>query len=117
MGKSRNMAEEKRKNLAIVEISPELFSLEAVFNAAYALTERAYVLIDGDPDSRLYVELLPKGKGKAELLAREFQNELIAAQVYLMESERQAKITESIVEEAITSVQSIPERENEEPQH
>jgi His-Xaa-Ser system protein HxsD len=94
---------------AIVFVNPELYSIEAVLNAAYLLTERAYVIVDGDPDRRLSVEIRPKGKEKPKQLAMEFGNELVSAQVYIMESARQAKLTETIVGEALSGVENEEE--------
>jgi len=97
---------------AFFQVNPELFSVEAVLNAAYSLTEKAYVVIDGDIDRQLCVELRPKGSEKPEELAQEFGNELVGAQVYLLESSKKSKITEAIVEEAMAGL-SPPEEDGE----
>ncbi len=97
---------------AFFQINPGLFSVEAVLNAAYSLTEKAYVVIDGDIDRQLCVELKPKGDGNPEELAQEFGNELVGAQVYLLESAKKSKITEAIVEEAMAGLISPEEEED-----
>jgi len=95
---------ELHKDQAVFFINPELYSIEAVLNAAYALSEKAYAIIDGDLDTRLHVILKPKSKISPKQLALEFGNELVRAQVYSLESDKQQKVTDAIVGQALNSV-------------
>ena len=90
---------------AIVHVNPELYSVEAVLNAGYVLTEEAYVIIDGDIDRKLSVVLKPKSKKSLKKLALEFGNQLIHSQVYLLESAKQTAITDTIVSQALAGLQ------------
>ncbi len=91
----------------IVKVNTDIFSIEAVLQAAYVLTEKAYVIIDGDVQTGLIVKLKPKQKG--ENLTLEFGNELINAQVYLIEAEKEQKISENIVSEALAGLEGQDE--------
>jgi len=97
---------------AFVRINPELFSVEAVLTAAYTLTDKAYLVVDGDIDRELCVEVRPKGKEKPGELALELCNELVSAQVYLMESQKKSKITEAIIGEAMAGLEQPEEEED-----
>ncbi len=84
-------------------VNPELYSLEAVLNAAYTMTDKAYVILSGDPDSKITVTIKPKGKGDVNSLALEFGNELISSQVYTMESKKQQEISDALIKTALSS--------------
>ncbi|RLE42625.1 hypothetical protein DRJ48_03175 [Candidatus Woesearchaeota archaeon] len=101
---------------ALFYVNPEIFGLDAVLNAAYVLTDRAYIVIDGDIDKELIVEIKPKGKANPKKLALEFGNELISAQVYITESENNAEITEAIVKEALAGLSQSEEEQKEDEQ-
>ncbi len=102
---------EVHEQYANVSINPELFSLEAIIKAAYSLIEDAYFSIDGDINTRICVELKPVGKKKPEAVARNFCNELIKAQVFLMNSEKHSKITEALIKEVLEGNEILLEEE------
>jgi len=86
----------------VVSVNPKIYSLDIVYSAAYVFLDKAYVVLDGDPDTEIRVELRFKGqKGDLETLGRDFNNELINYAVYKNESESNRGIKEQIVARAL----------------
>jgi His-Xaa-Ser system protein HxsD len=100
--------EKAMKDVSEVRVNPELFSIEAVLQAAYVLTEKAYVIVEGEVQRELRVVLKAKPGQDAGVLALELRNELINAQVYLIEAEREQKVSELIVSEALEGKDEEP---------
>ena len=86
----------------IVSVNPEFFSLEAVLESAESLTDKAYILFDGDIDSEYKVEIIAKKGHDSDKLALEFNNLLISSQVYLLKNKN--NITEKLVKETMEGV-------------
>ena len=61
----------------VLSINPKLYALETVYSAAYVFLDRAYILLDGDPEKEILVKLKPKQKEDLDKLGGEFFNELI----------------------------------------
>ena len=57
----------------LAKVNPKIYSLDVVQAAAYVLMDRAYVVIDGDPEKEILVELKPTDKKEdLEKLGRDF---------------------------------------------
>jgi len=96
----------KKQNKTVVLINPKLYSLEAVYGAAYAFLDKAYVYLEQGPKSRIQVNL--KGKEKMtkkdlEALKGEFLNELLNFSLREKISKNNKKIREYIVARALAS--------------
>ena len=85
----------------VVNINPKLYSLDAVYSAAYVFLDRAYVILDGDPKSEILVRLKPKKEEDLETLGLEFSNELINYCDYQKRSAETKKIREMLLERAL----------------
>lgn len=110
----------KKENKTIILINPKLYSLEAVYGAAYAFLDKAYIYLEQGPKAKIQVNL--KGKEKLtkkglEALKGEFLNELLNFSLREKISKSNKKIREYIVARALVSVsqqEGSPER-GEEP--
>lgn len=86
----------------IIKVNPKIYSLDTVQSAAYVLMDRAFAIIDGDPDKELLVELKPRNdKENLEALGRDFNNELINYAVYKVQSKRTLPLREKIIQRAL----------------
>jgi len=95
---------EIHKNFAIISINPKLYPLSVIYSAAYWLLDRVHVIIDGDPDTEILIEIRPKDKeSKVDLkeIGFEFNDELINYSVYTVQATRNKKLREMIVENAL----------------
>ncbi len=96
----------KKQNKTVILINPKLYSLEAVYGAAYAFLDKAYVYLEQGPNSKIQVNL--KGKEKMnkkslEALRGEFLNELLNFSLREKISKNNKKIREYIVARALVS--------------
>ena len=98
----------------LISINPKIYSLEVVYSAAYSLLEKAYIIIGGEPNEEILIEMRPKKGGMdLEKLGREFNNELINYAVYMMQSERNKIEKEMLMKRALqTNIQSSTKQEN-----
>lgn len=95
-----------KENKIIVLVDPKLYSLEAVYGAAYAFLDKAYIYLEEGPKSKIQISL--KGKEKltekeSEALKGEFLNELLNFSLRDKISKNNKKIREYIVARTLTS--------------
>lgn len=92
----------------VLNVNPKLYALETVYSAAYVFLDRAYILLDGDPDKEIIIRLKPREKEDLEKLGGEFFNELINYSDYKNRAEQTQKIREMLLQRAmITNDPSI----------
>ncbi|XOB46830.1 MAG: His-Xaa-Ser system protein HxsD [Candidatus Nealsonbacteria bacterium] len=94
----------KLKNKIIVSVNPELYSLKAIYGAAYVFLDRAYIYLDGDTKKEIHIHLKGKKKlTKKEIraLGDEFLNELLNYSLRCQISKDNRKIREYIVGTAL----------------
>lgn len=85
----------------VVSVNPKIYDLDVVYSAAYVLMDKAYIVIDGDPEEEIIVEIRAKDKSDNELVGRDFNNELINYAVYKAQSAANQEIKETIVKRAL----------------
>lgn len=110
-----NLEIQKDKNNVIVSVNPRIYGLSIIFSAAYVFIDKAYVIVDGDPNEEIIVQLKAKDK-KADLekLGREFNNELINYINYAVQTEKTMPLRAAIVQRAFfTHAQEEPVLETE----
>ena len=90
----------QKENFLLFPVNPRVFSIQTVFSAAYVLLDKAFVLVDGQPDSLLVVSLMPKKGRNLKGLAVEFSEQLLN---YAVNSE-QSRQTKGFREELIKRV-------------
>ncbi|MFA5188671.1 MAG: His-Xaa-Ser system protein HxsD [Patescibacteria group bacterium] len=89
-------------------INTEIYSLTAIYNAAYLFLDKAYVFLDGDPKAEIIAIFKRKegqkeenGREGLEKIAGEFYNELLNQLLREKVSESNAKIREYVVSAAL----------------
>jgi len=65
------------KDKVTLFINPRIFPISSIHKAASEFKDRAWVSVDGSPDTELLIDIKPKGEYDLELLAREFNSRLI----------------------------------------
>ena len=97
----------------LVSVNPKIFPMEIIRGASYTITDKAYVVISGNPNEEVIVELRPKKNQDLETLGREFNNELLNYYVYVDQSERNRSLREMIMKRALMTNVKIesPEKE------
>jgi His-Xaa-Ser system protein HxsD len=107
-----NLEIEKSKNLVTVAINPKVFPLPIVYSAAYIMIDKAYVVLDGDPEQQLIVRLRAKEKeADLEGLGRQLNDELLNYASYMVQTAKNKEIRDAIVQRAfLTQSQAVVER-------
>ena len=100
MGAS-NLEVYKKENKVLLSVNPKIYPLDVIYSASYAFLEKNYILLDGNPRTKVIVELKPKKKYDLEKLGREFNNELLKYADYKKRSEQTKKIREMIIQRAL----------------
>lgn len=96
-----NLELHPENNFVLVSVNPKIFPLEVVYSAAYSLMDKAYSIIDGDPEEEIFVELKPKdGKMDLEKLGRDFNNELLNYAVYMVQTARNRTVRDALIQRA-----------------
>jgi His-Xaa-Ser system protein HxsD len=90
-------------------INPKVYPLETVYSAAYVFLDRAYVLLDGDPEKEIVITLKSKGGGDLEELHCEFMNELINYADYRQRAKETIRLRELLMQRALLT--NVAEKE------
>lgn len=110
-----NLEVHEKEGYVWVSVNPKIYHLDVIYSAAYMFIETCYVMIDGDPQEEIIVELRPKnGVGLTDLkkVGREFNNELVNYANYAVQCIRNAGLREAILKRVLLthdaeSVQNI----------
>lgn len=93
-----NFSVDKEQNKVILSINPKIHKLEIIFSAAYTFIDSNYVIVEGDPEEEIIVQLIPKDKkNDLEKLAKDFNNELINYEFYTAQTIKNEPIREAII--------------------
>ena len=90
-------------DVLIISVNPKLYPLEAVYSAAYVFMDRAYIVLDGDPEKEIIVRIKLKPECSLENIEGEFNNELLNYADYLTRAKETKKIREIFLQRAILS--------------
>jgi len=106
-----NMEVNKSKCNVIISVNPKVYGLDTIFSAAYIFIDKAYVIVDGDPNEEIIVQLKAKDKKMdLEKLGRDFNNELINYSFYAVQTARSMPLRAAIVQRAFfTQAQQEPQ--------
>lgn len=91
------------ENKAIVSVNPKVFPLEVVFCAAYVFVDRAYLIVDGDPEKELKVIIKGRDGEDVEKISSEFFNQLLNYSVYILQAARNQGVREAIIRRALAT--------------
>ncbi|MBW2977580.1 His-Xaa-Ser system protein HxsD [Candidatus Woesearchaeota archaeon] len=109
-----NLEINKKENKVFVSVNPKNYPLDVIYSASYVFLDKSYVFLDGNPKTKVVVELKPKKKYDLEKLAREFNNELLKYVDYKKRSEQTKQVREMIIQRALlTNDPSLVESEEE----
>ena len=97
-----NLVINQEENFVSVNVNPKFYPLDVVYSASYIFLDKAYIVLNGDPEEKIIVELRPKEeKIDLEVLGRDFNNELLTYAVYSSQSKKAKRIKEAIVGRAM----------------
>lgn len=96
-----NLEVDEKTGNVVVSVNPKIYPMTTIFSAAYVLVDKAWVLIDGDPNEEIIVQLRRKdSKINLEELGRQFNNELVNYSVYNAQVEKNAVLRGMIIQKA-----------------
>ena len=111
-----NLEVSKDKNCVIISVNPRIYPVDIIFSAAYIFIDKSYVIVDGDPNEEIIVQLKAKDKSiDLEKMGREFNTELVNYSFYHAQYVKNAPIREAIIQRAFFT-QSAEPRIVEQPQ-
>jgi His-Xaa-Ser system protein HxsD len=106
-----NLELHKDENYLVVSLNPRIYSLDVIYSAAYIFMDKAYLIISGDPEKEIIVEMRPKDENiELEKLGYEFNNEIINYSVYKTQTEKNKDIRNAIVQRALLT-NDIPDKD------
>jgi len=89
---------DQEKGVVTVVVNPEVFPIDLVYNAAYMLMDRSYIMLDGSPSEKIYVIMKPRTyKGKLLELGRMFYDELVASAFHAVQLVRNKEMREALM--------------------
>lgn len=81
----------------LVSVNPQFYTAEVVLSAAYLFLDRCYVLVDGDAQEEIFVELRPKQAQDLEELGRQFNSELVNYANCALSSIRNQEVRDALI--------------------
>jgi len=96
-----NFEIDKNEKLVRVSINPKIFSLSMIYSACYIFIDKAYVIIDGNPEKEVIVKLFPKEGYDLDKLGMEFNNELLSFAVYETRTKKNISIRDTLLKRAL----------------
>jgi His-Xaa-Ser system protein HxsD len=97
-----NMEIHRDENYIVVSLNPKMHSLDVIYSAAYVFLDRAYIIIGGNPEKEIIVEMKPKDqKIDLEDLGYEFNNEILNYSVYKTQVKQNEGIRNAIIQRAL----------------
>lgn len=84
-----------------ISINPKIYPLDVVYSASYVFIDKAFVVIDGNPEEQIKVELRPNNGEDLEDFGKEFNNELINYAVYKSKSEENKVVRDTLIQRAL----------------
>jgi len=98
-----NLEIDKKEGVVRVSVNPKIYSLDVVYGAAHAFTKDNYVLLDGDAEIEVIVELKPFETQNLEELGRKFCNRLLSYQICRQRSKENEAVRNLIIYRALAS--------------
>jgi len=98
---------DKSDNSVLLSVNPKIYSLDVIYSAAYVFLDKAYILLDGDPEKevvvrlRLKEEISENSEKELKKLGNEFFNELLNYSFYKKQAEKNSKIRETLLQTAL----------------
>ncbi|MBR9680934.1 MAG: hypothetical protein GOU98_03870 [Candidatus Altiarchaeota archaeon] len=97
----------EEKKLVTVTVNPLVFPIDLVYNAAYLLMDRSYIILDGSPSEKIYVIMKPRTyKGDLVDLGRMFYDELVASAFHAVQFVRNKEMREALMSSIAPATES-----------
>ncbi len=87
----------------LVSVNPKIYPMAVIHSAAYILIDKAYIILDGDPEKEIIATIRPKKECDLEALGRDFNNELVNYNFYMVQSNLTKNVREAIVQRALAT--------------
>ena len=97
MSMQGNLEINKKDNYVLISVNPKIYPVDVVLSSAYIFTDSCYVLVDGDPNEEIIVELRPKKEEDIEKIGRDFNNELVNYANYAVQAIKNSRLREAIL--------------------
>jgi His-Xaa-Ser system protein HxsD len=93
----------EKEGYATFSVNPKIYPLDLIYSASYILMDKAYIFLDGDPQTEILVELRRKEGTKESLkkIVFDFNDELLNYAVYKQQSEKNKGVREAILRKII----------------
>ncbi|MBU4204937.1 hypothetical protein KKH26_02035 [Patescibacteria group bacterium] len=92
------------ENCVFISINPKIYPLDVIYTVSYVFLEKAYLILDGEPDKEIIVKLIAKikvDKEQLRQLGNDFFNELINYGFYKNQSEKNNVIRQILLQKAL----------------
>ncbi len=85
-----------------VIINPKVYPMSIVNSASYVFMDKAFVMLNGDPEKEIIVRLRPREKNMdLEELGRDLNDELLSYSVYNTQADKSQAVNDAIVQKAL----------------
>mgnify|MGYP000240137556 CR=1 FL=1 len=99
-----NLEIDRKEGVVRVSVNPKIYSMDVIYGAAHAFTRDSYVLLDGDEEIEIVVELKPMDEKQGlEELGRKFCNRLLSYQLYRQKIKENEAVRNLIIYRALAS--------------
>lgn len=95
---------EVHETFAVISVNPRMYPLSVIYMAAYSQLDKVHVMVDGDPDTEILLEIRPKedaGEVDLKQVGYEFNNKLIHYSVYTINATKNISLREKIMKKAL----------------
>ncbi len=94
---SENLIIEKEK--AVFSVNPKIYSLDIVHSAAYIMMDRAFIILDGDPEKEIRIDIRKKHPEQdLNALVIQFNEELLNYAAYKNRSKESIEFRNNILQ-------------------
>jgi His-Xaa-Ser system protein HxsD len=84
-----------------ISVNPKTYPLDVIYAAAYVILDKAYVVLDGNPEERVIVEIKATADLDLRTLEKRFYEELLNYAVYKTQSEKNAELRQTMLQRAL----------------
>ncbi|MBW2972339.1 His-Xaa-Ser system protein HxsD [Candidatus Woesearchaeota archaeon] len=96
-----------------LNINPHIYPLDVIYSAAYIMIDKAYIVLDGNPNTEIIVEIRKKNENQdVKNLIEEFNDELLNYLVHKSQGSQNARVKEILLQRALltnSSEQAVKE--------
>jgi His-Xaa-Ser system protein HxsD len=103
-----NLEIDRNEGVVRISVNPKIYAMSVIYGAAHAFTKDTYVLLDGDEEIEVTVELKPMEKSQdLEELGRKFCNRLLSYQIYKQKIKENETVRNLIIYRALATNSAI----------